>query len=420
MTTAHPELKTGWTPVEVVQAYLGAFGSGDVEAAVALLREDVTWHIAGDPAVFTIGLRRGRDSMRTWLRGFPDHFSTRAFALSRLLADGDEVIAIGRFRHTLRATGQSAGGTIGLWFTVKDGGIIRCQVLEDSLLLSRAVDPADNVEARQSVKLNGTTYGFSDQGSGTAGQPIVFLHGLGLDRWLFKPQIEALVAEGWRCLSFDAPGHGSSSWRAGWTLDDLADDLALFIDEHLTAPTLFVGHSFGAMVGVRVAARRPDLIGGVVAIGSTPSPEADDRLPEWRALQAVLRSGDYQARRQAFGDLQTRLLSSDWRAAHSETTGNELDLMSSHPPEGIAAAIEAAVLQRGNLHEPLVALKAPLLALTGALDTATPPAVAQEMAKLAPNGRAEIVAGAGHHLPLEAPEAVTERLLNFARASARP
>jgi pimeloyl-ACP methyl ester carboxylesterase len=82
----------------------------------------------------------------------------------------------------------------------------------------------------------------------------------------------------------------------------------LFIEEHVGEPVVLVGHSLGAMTATRLAASRPDLVKGLVAINATARAESKDRLPDWRALEQQLAEGDYKARRQALADVQKRLL----------------------------------------------------------------------------------------------------------------
>lgn len=400
-------------PVDVVKAYLTAFGSGDIDAAVALLSDDVIWHIEGSANVFTIGLRRGPAAVREWLTGFSDHFVPRAFTLDHLIADGDAVIAIGRFRLTMRATGRTAGSAFGILFKVRDGRITRYQILEDSLILARANDPTDDVERLQSVKLNGLRYGLSDQGTGIAGPKALFLHGLFLNRHFFKPQVDTLTAAGWHCLSLDIPGHGDSQWRQGWALDDLTTDIALFVEEHVGAPVVVIGHSLGAAVAIRLAAQRPDLVKGLVSVNSTAQAEPLDMLPNWHELRAQLVPGDYKARRQALADIQARLLAPAFKDSKAELAERQLDVMVGQDPHGLVAGIDA-VVNRGDIRPLLPTIKAPVLAIGGGEDVATPPDLTREIADLAADGQSLILPDVGHHAPLEAPQAVTTALRAFA------
>jgi len=59
----------------------------------------------------------------------------------------------------------------------------------------------------------------------------------------------------------------------------------------------------------------------------------------------------------------------------------------------------------------------PLLALVGDRDALTPPRNAQFFADKVPGARAQIVAGAGHMLPIERPAAVVEALASLRRTA---
>ncbi len=77
------------------------------------------------------------------------------------------------------------------------------------------------------ICINGINYAYSDIGEGPA---IVFAHGLFVDHSIFEKQVASLC-ETYRCISVDLPGHGQSEYHpAGWTLDDLANDMATLID----------------------------------------------------------------------------------------------------------------------------------------------------------------------------------------------
>jgi 3-oxoadipate enol-lactonase len=232
----------GITPTSLVESYFAALGTGDIEGALALLTEDVIWHVDGAVGVSTVGLLQGRERVRRWLERFPQNFKPLVFAIDRLFESGDEVMAVGRFRHTVLATSRTAGSDLAIRFTVRDGQIARYQILEDSLLLARAFDPDGRWDFHE-VKVNGAAYAYSDRGEGRV---VIFAHGLFVDHTIFDAQVADLESAH-RCISLDMPGHGRSGYReAGWTLDDVADDLALMIEEQSLGPVAFVGQSQGA------------------------------------------------------------------------------------------------------------------------------------------------------------------------------
>ena len=397
------------TPAEVVGAYFSAFGAGDLNGALTLLAEDVVWHVDGSTAVPTIGLLRGRERVRQWLSDFPDHFTPRVFAIDRLFESGDDVMTVGRFRHLARATGRVVGSDLAIRFTVRDGRIARYQILEDSLLLARAFDP-DDAWDQHDVRLNGTTYAYTDRGDGPV---ALFAHGLFVDRTIFDPQVAALEAS-YRCIVLDMPGHGRSGWRKeGWTLDDVADDLALFIEEGQLGPVSFVGQSQGGMIALRLAARRPDLVSHLVLIGTSARAENPERLPRWREVRRTLAEGSPAARETLFSAMQSELNDPRWLASEPALAAAERGVMLAHEPVALALAVDAAVLNREDVRSLLPAVKAQTLVTSGENDHATPLELARELASSIPAARLAVLPGVGHHPPLEAPAAMNCLLLDF-------
>lgn len=107
------------------------------------------------------------------------------------------------------------------------------------------------------------------------GTPIVFLHTAGADSRQFMHQLaDSHLQTSHRLLAFDLPWHGFSSgedWvevTAGYTLSETRylGWVAAFIEKIAQAPVLLVGCSMGASMALTVAAQRPDLLRGVVAL----------------------------------------------------------------------------------------------------------------------------------------------------------
>ncbi|MFR5811434.1 MAG: alpha/beta fold hydrolase, partial [Flavonifractor plautii] len=99
------------------------------------------------------------------------------------------------------------------------------------------------------------------------GPEVVLLHGYGLDRTMWAPQLVAL--EGWTVLNLDIRGHGDSRPCADFSIPQAAEDLrAVLVKERCRAPVL-VGLSMGGYVVQEYAWQFGGCAGYLVA-GATP------------------------------------------------------------------------------------------------------------------------------------------------------
>ncbi|MGH8901557.1 MAG: alpha/beta fold hydrolase [Egibacteraceae bacterium] len=100
------------------------------------------------------------------------------------------------------------------------------------------------------------------------GEDLVLAHGGSGRRQTFGPLREHL--RGWRSWALDLRGHGESTHAPGaYQLEQVADDVAAFIDQRLEGPAAVYGHSFAGHVGCVLAARHPRLVRALV-IGDAP------------------------------------------------------------------------------------------------------------------------------------------------------
>lgn len=189
-------------------------------------------------------------------------------------------------------------------------------------------------------------------------------------------------------LALDLPGHGASpeppeAWGSPEYAAALEDVLGV-----LDRPVVVVGHSFGGRVAVHLAARQPEAVRGLVLTGVPlvrlgPPPRA---ALGYRVVRRLARAGLVPASR--LEAARERYGSDDYRAAR-----------------GVMRAVLVTLLAE-RYETPLASLSCPVELVVGAADDVTPPAVAEAVATLVPTARVEIVPGAGHLTPLEAPDAL--------------
>jgi pimeloyl-ACP methyl ester carboxylesterase len=87
--------------------------------------------------------------------------------------------------------------------------------------------------------------------------------------------------------------------------------------------------------------------------------------------------------------------------------------MLGHDRNGVTLALDAATLKRTDIRPLLKNITTPTLVICGDADRATPIELSREMASAIAGSRLEVLAGVGHHAPLEDPAAVTAALSRF-------
>lgn len=112
---------------------------------------------------------------------------------------------------------------------------------------------------------------------------IVFIHGNSLSGAIFARQFNGEFADRYRIATPDLLGHGrsprSTQPEVDYTPDGLADAVYRDLDRWGARSVLLVGHSYGAHIALRVAAKLPTAV-GLVMVGGTPLRPGTGSFPE--------------------------------------------------------------------------------------------------------------------------------------------
>jgi pimeloyl-ACP methyl ester carboxylesterase len=127
------------------------------------------------------------------------------------------------------------------------------------------------VQPPQSVRIpDGRTLTWREGGDPT-GVPVFELHGTPGSSLLYEPHLRDAGERGIRLLSYDRPGYGASTRRAGRNVADCAADLAALCDALGIERFCVWGISGGAPHALAVAALLPDRVAAAAALAA-PAP----------------------------------------------------------------------------------------------------------------------------------------------------
>jgi pimeloyl-ACP methyl ester carboxylesterase len=262
-----------------------------------------------------------------------------------------------------------------------------------------------------------------------AGPAIVFAHGFSLDMTTWHYQWTHL-SERFRCVLFDFRSHGRSERAASGDLSPLAlgHDLAAVLGSLPDRPVVLVGHSMGAMAMLAMAEARPDLyegrVAGILIVGGAAGNLVRGAMGSVTELLRP-RFGSLGQAAQRVNRLRRYVLSrpTDLAAVIARATQFGPDA-SPHVVDyvvGLASASPSEVWTDGlaalmdlDVRHALRHIRAPAVVVVGEHDRMTPPSSAVALAGELPDGRLEVVEGAGHFPMLEAHEEFNRRLEAFA------
>jgi 3-oxoadipate enol-lactonase len=267
------------------------------------------------------------------------------------------------------------------------------------------------------IKVNGVELFYKESGSGP--ETIVLSHGLLMDHTMFDFQRAAFEGQ-YRVIAYDHRGQGHSSVPgSGYDMDTVAEDAAALIKSLDAAPCHFAGLSMGGFVGMRLAARHPELIRTLTLMNTGSKKEsAYNRVRYGFLAQLVKIVGTSPfvsiAVKELFGKTTRTSTDPAKKKMLEEWTTN---LRSR--PKHTAHALMGVMNRPEFSQQELAAIRCPTRIITGEDDTAQVPANSQELAEAIPNSRLVRIPGAGHSSSLETPEAVTQAMRDLIEGKPR-
>ena len=239
---------------------------------------------------------------------------------------------------------------------------------------------------------------------GPAGAPVLVLsNSLGTTQQLWERQLPALT-ERFRVLTYDHPGHGSSSLPdEPCTVGRLARDLLALVDELEVGRFSLCGVSLGGMVGMTLALEAPERVERLVLACTS----AYVGPPEgWSERARVARTEGMTAIVDA---VVGRWFTPELERDEPETVARFHDMLAAIPAEGYARCCEA--LGAWDARDRIRAIAAPVLVVAGEDDPATPVEHAERLASAIAGSRLVLLERAAHLANVERADQFTEAVL---------
>jgi pimeloyl-ACP methyl ester carboxylesterase len=234
--------------------------------------------------------------------------------------------------------------------------------------------------------------------------PTLLLHGIGGRATLWAPTVAALAPR--PVIAMDMPGYDGTR-PALTSFPELADAAAALLD----GPADVVGHSLGGMIALELALRHPDRVRRLVIVASSPA--FGSRDPAFREAFLAARQKPLDEGLGMAGVAAALVPTMLGPAADPAAAPAAIAAMSS--VDEAAYRTTLATLTGFDRRADLPRITQPALLIAGEADQTAPPRGMARMADAMPDARITVIPGAGHLLPLEAPDAFHAALLDFLR-----
>lgn len=240
------------------------------------------------------------------------------------------------------------------------------------------------------------------------GPGVLLLHGLMGRASHWAPTARWLSGRH-RAVALDQRGHGRSDKppRGSYTREAYVEDVEAALEQLGLGPAVLIGHAMGALTAWQLAAKRPDLVRGLIicdmrasALGTASQHTWTEWFRAWPVPFATLADV-----RKWFGE------DDPWVERPNASRGDFYAEVMAESPDGWRPVFEPDQMLRSretwvyDAHwEELAQVRCPTLVVRG-LDGELGRAEAQEMVRVLPRGQYAEVADAGHLVHYDQPEA---------------
>jgi 3-oxoadipate enol-lactonase len=251
--------------------------------------------------------------------------------------------------------------------------------------------------------VNGTSLYVEDTGG--SGPVVAFCHGLLFSCRMYDAQVTAL-RDAFRCVAWDHRGQGRSAPAVGRSvsIETVTADAIALLDSLGVGAVHFVGLSMGGFVGLRVAARRPDLVRTLTLLDTSADAEPEANVSRYRLLSRVVVVTGVGP---VMGRVMPILFGRSWLddPRHLEARTQWRRRLADNRRDIVKAV--RGVIERDSVREELGAIRCPVTVAVGDEDVATTPAKAVALAQGIAGATLVQFPRTGHMSAIESPDAVT-------------
>lgn len=240
---------------------------------------------------------------------------------------------------------------------------------------------------------------------------VVFIHGVLNDHSVWALQTRYFANHGWNVLAPDLPGHCKSEGKPPQSVEEAAEFIADLLDAAGVQTAALVGHSFGSLIALELAAHRPERVGQLVMVGTAFPMKVSPALLEMSVTQPMKAVDMVNVFSHAtLAPPPSALGPGTWLYGASKALMKQV-LASNSVINVFYTGFKACDDYRAG-DTSMEKTRCPVLFILGKHDQMTPPKAAQSLINQSVNHQV-VVLESGHQLMTEAPDDVLLALVAF-------
>ena len=252
------------------------------------------------------------------------------------------------------------------------------------------------------IRLKSGTLNYLDQGDGPA---ILLIHAFPLNHTMWQPQV-AVLASRFRVIAPDIRGFGESAPPAPWTIEEMCDELAEFLDKLNVKTCALAGVSMGGYIGLPFYLKYPDRVRQIILANTRARADNDaEKAARTEMIAALEQHGA--------GILPDRMLPRLLKPNPSPEVVHLVRGMMANVSAAAAIYAVMAMRDRPDSTPLLHRVKSPALVVAGEHDVITNIDECRSIAEAIPGAQFALISNAGHLSNLENPDEFNRALMGF-------
>lgn len=241
------------------------------------------------------------------------------------------------------------------------------------------------------------------------GEPLILIHGVGLDHTMWKQQVENLSKQ-FRVIAYDMLGHGGSSHPPGpYTLSMFVEQLLSLADQLQLKTFHLIGFSMGGMVAQSIALSYPNKVKTLTILNSVANRTEKQR----QAVLSRVNEAENASPSATIEPAIKRWFTEEFLINETQVVDCIRTRLKTNNPSSYLAAYRLFATADQELWLELQRITQPTLIITGEDDIGSSPQMAMEMHGEINGSEVVIIPKMKHMLPVENAEAVNEIIKAF-------